>query len=195
MAKKRTTAGARERIVETADKLFYREGIRAVGIDRIIAEAGVAKMSLYNHFKSKDDLVLAVLQYRDEKINQFFATAMQRHVDGGSDRLDAFFSALKDWFQSKGFRGCAFINAVIELADPKHPAAAFSARHKELFRVMLGDIVKETHGTKSAAMVPAIAMIIEGAIVTAVMEAKPDAADVAREAVISLLGPAASRKR
>ncbi|NQV24896.1 MAG: TetR/AcrR family transcriptional regulator, partial [Rhodopirellula sp.] len=119
MSKKPAKSGARERIVEAADRLFYAEGIRAVGIDRIIAEAGVAKMSLYNHFSSKDDLVLAVLQFRDEKITRYFESTIQKHVDDGSDRLNAFFSALKGWFESKGFRGCAFINAVVELADSK----------------------------------------------------------------------------
>ncbi len=187
MAKKRTRSGARERIVETAEKLFYADGIRAVGIDRIIAEAGVAKMSLYNHFSSKDELVLAVLQHREEKISRFFESAMQRYVDEGADQLNAFFSALKEWFESKGFRGCAFINAVVELADAKHPASKFSVHHKELFHKMIGDIMTETHGPKAAAFVPAVALLVEGAVVTAVMEGNSNAADVAREAALALL--------
>ena len=74
MSKTKTrTSDARQRLIETAERLFYAEGIRAVGIDRIIAEAGVAKMTLYNHFASKDDLILAVLQYREEQVNEMFA--------------------------------------------------------------------------------------------------------------------------
>lgn len=173
--------------METAEKLFYAEGIRAVGIDRIIAEAGVAKMSLYNHFSSKDDLVLAVLQYREEKITRFFDSATQKFVDDGLDRLQAFFSALKEWFDSKGFRGCAFINAVVELADPRHPASEFSMHHKELFHQMIGRIMEETHGSKAAAFVPAVSLMVEGAIVTAMMDGNSEAADVAKEATLALL--------
>ncbi|MBI1310054.1 TetR family transcriptional regulator [bacterium] len=195
MAKKRTTSDARTRIVEAADRLFYADGIRAVGIDRIIAEAGVAKMSLYNNFASKDDLVLAVLKFRDEKIGRFFESAMQRYVDDGSDRLNAFFSALKEWFESKGFRGCAFINAVVELADPSHPGAAFSAQHKQLFREMIGTIMSEAHGEASVAFVPAVSLMIEGAIVTAVMDGNSKAADVARDAALSLINSLSKKRK
>src|SRR5215475_206873 len=111
---------ARQRILGAADRLFYQNGIRAVGIDRIIAEAGVAKMTLYAHFPSKDDLILAVLRYREECVLGFFRSAIEKHEKRKQDRLRAFFSALKEWFESPGFRGCAFINAALALADPAH---------------------------------------------------------------------------
>src|SRR4051794_11702142 len=79
MGRKRETSEARQRILETADRLFYQEGVRAVGVDRIIAEAAVAKMSLYKHFPSKDDLILEVLKYREECVLKFFRMAMERH--------------------------------------------------------------------------------------------------------------------
>src|SRR5262245_2695423 len=72
MERTRPTSEARQRILETADRLFYQEGVRAVGVDRIIAEAGVAKMSLYKHFPSKDDLILAVLKHREVSVLEFF---------------------------------------------------------------------------------------------------------------------------
>ena len=179
---------ARQRIVETAERLFYAEGVRTVGIDRIIAEAEVAKMTLYNHFLSKDDLILAVLQYREEKFDGMFEKWMDRHVSRGMDRLGAFFAALKDWFESPGFRGCMFINARVELADAKHPASKFAASHKERFHQMLGLILKETKGVKSAETVaPAIALLVEGAIVTAVMAQSSESADVARDAALALV--------
>src|SRR5262252_6599782 len=117
------TSEARQRILETADRLFYQDGLRAVGIDRIIAEANVAKMSLYNHFPSKDDLILAVLKYREEGVLEFFRSAMERHGKKAKNPLRAFFAALKEWFQAPDFRGCAFQNAAIELADPTHPGS------------------------------------------------------------------------
>lgn len=182
---------ARQRIIETAERLFYAEGIRGVGIDRIIAEAEVAKMSLYNHFPSKDDLILAVLQYREEKFNTLFDKWMERHVAAGMDRFEAFFAALKNWFESPGFRGCMFINTRVELADPGHPASKFAACHKERFHQMLRTIIEESRGSKSAdTMAPAIALLVEGAIVTAVMTESPAPADVAKEAALALVAKA-----
>jgi AcrR family transcriptional regulator len=185
---------ARQRIVETAERLFYAEGVRAVGIDRIIAESEVAKMTLYNHFASKDDLILAVLKFREEKVNGMFEKSIERHEKKGMDRLEAFFGALKDWFDSPGFRGCAFINASVELADADHAASQFSAEHKGRFHEMLTEIIAETKGAKAASMAPAIALLVEGAIVTAVMEQTSDSADVAKEAALALVSKT-SRKR
>lgn len=179
---------ARQRIVETAERLFYAEGVQTVGIDRIIAESEVAKMTLYNHFPSKDDLILAVMQYREEKFDGMFEKWMERHVSKGMDRLNAFFAALKDWFQSPGFRGCMFINAHVELADSKHPASKFSATHKERFHELIRQIVEGMAGAKAAnSVAPAIALLVEGAIVTAVMEESSKPAEVAREAALALV--------
>src|SRR5262249_42768636 len=100
MRRPREASEARQRILETADRLFYREGVRAVGIDRIIAEAGVAKMSLYKHFASKDDLILAALMHREEGVLQFFRSSMERHVKKAKSPLRAFFAALKDFFEA-----------------------------------------------------------------------------------------------
>src|SRR5262249_34366546 len=108
MAHQRETSEARQRILETADRLFYRDGIRAVGIDRIVAEANVAKMSLYKHFPSKDDLILAVLMYREEGTLAFFRSAIERYAKKAKSPLRAFFAALKEWFETPGFRGCPF---------------------------------------------------------------------------------------
>ncbi|QDU40853.1 putative HTH-type transcriptional regulator YxaF [Maioricimonas rarisocia] len=183
-------SNARQRIVETAERLFYAEGVRAVGIDRIIAEAGVAKMTLYNHFASKDDLILAVLEYREQKIDAMFADGIERHVAAGEKPLDAFFAVLKEWFESPGFRGCAFINASIELADCEHPGSQFSARHKQQFHAMIEEVIRETAGRKGAAAAPAVALLVEGAIVTAVMEQSSEPADVARQAALALVARA-----
>src|SRR3954464_13311481 len=103
MGRKRETSEARQRILETADRLFYQEGVRAVGIDRIVAEAAVAKMSLYKHFPGKDDLILEVLKYREVGMLEFFRAAMERHGKKTKVPLRAFFAALKDFFQSPGF--------------------------------------------------------------------------------------------
>ncbi|MCA9178729.1 MAG: TetR/AcrR family transcriptional regulator [Planctomycetales bacterium] len=189
MSKARTgKSDARQRIVETAERLFYAEGVRAVGIDRIIAEAEVAKMTLYNHFPSKDDLILAVLQYREEKFDALFEKWMQKHVKAGMNRLEAFFAALKDWFKSPGFRGCMFINSCAELADANHAGSKFAAQHKDRFHEMQKQIINECAGAKAAeSLAPAISLMVEGAIVTAVMERSAKPADVARAAALALV--------
>ncbi|REK12229.1 MAG: TetR/AcrR family transcriptional regulator [Planctomycetota bacterium] len=185
---------ARGRIVETAERLFYAEGVRAVGIDRIIAEAEVAKMTLYNHFASKDDLILAVLQYREEQVDAMFARAIERHLKRGKDRLAAFFAALKDWFESPGFRGCSFINARVELADAAHPASQFSAEHKERFHAMIHQVIADTAGAKVAdAVSDAVALLVEGAVVTSVMEQSSQPAKVAEQAALALVAKAKRR--
>jgi AcrR family transcriptional regulator len=187
---------ARQRIVETAERMFYSDGIRAVGIDRIIAEAEVAKMSLYNHFPSKDDLILAVLEYREVKFDGMFEAWMGRHLSQGKDRLRAFFAALRDWFESPGFRGCMFINARVELADPEHAASKFSATHKMRFHRMLRAILEASKGEELAeTLAPAVALLVEGAIVTAVMSQSPDSADVARDATLALVAKAKAKSK
>ena len=178
---------ARQRLVETAERLFYAEGIHSVGIDRIIAEAGVAKMTLYNHFPSKDDLILGVLEYREEVFDAYFEQGLARHTAAGLDRLDAFFATLHDWFASSRFRGCMFINATVELANPKHPGAKFSLEHKLAFHRLIEEIVLEVGGKRAAAFAPAISLLVEGAIVTAQMEGSPAPAEVAHQAALALL--------
>ena len=187
MRRTRETSEARQRILETADRLFYQAGVRAVGIDRIIAEAEVAKMSLYKHFPSKDDLILAVLKYREEGVLGFFRSAMERHGKKAKNPLRAFFAALKEWFEAPGFRGCAFQNAAVELADPAHHGTEFVRGHKQRFGEFLFGLVEAAVGKTAAKVAPAVALLVEGAIVTAVIQGKPDSVEVARDAALRLL--------
>lgn len=184
-AKRGAPSAARQRILETADRLFYQEGLRAVGIDRIIAEAGVAKATQYAHFPSKDDLILAVLRYREEQVLEFFRSAMERHGKRTKDELRAFFAALEEWFKSPGFRGCAFQNAVVELADPNHAGTQFVRDHKRRFAALVRGFVESSVG--NAKLAPTISLLVEGAIVTAVIHGTPEAAAVARNAAMKLV--------
>ena len=187
MEKKHTTSDVRQRILETADRLFYQHGLRAVGIDRIIAEADVAKMSLYKHFPSKDELILAVLKYREVQIQEFFGAAMHQHEKRMKSKLRAFFAALKDWSMSPGFRGCAFQNARVELADPNHPGTQFVREHKQRFQTFITGIIEESLGKGSAKAAPAINLLVEGVVVTSVIEGSPHALDVARDAALKMV--------
>ncbi|MBP1850399.1 TetR/AcrR family transcriptional regulator [Rhizobium halophytocola] len=156
-------APARDRILATAARLFYAQGIRATGIDRIIAEAGVAKMSFYNHFPSKDDLVRAFLVARHEMWMAMFRSRVQPHVE--AQGLAAIALALGEWFAEPDFRGCAFINTVSEF-DRDFPQAI---AHKQDLAHYVEELA-ESLGLDSPQGVAAAAMIvIEGAIVRAQM--------------------------
>jgi AcrR family transcriptional regulator len=186
MGRTKATSKARQRILETADRLFYEEGFRTVGIDRIIGEAEVAKATLYVHFPSKDDLILAVLQHREQCTSEFFRTSMGRHAKVKGP-LGPFFAALREWFETPGFRGCAFQNAAVELADPKHPGTEFARGYKQRFGEFLRGLIEGSVGGKAARLTPAVSLLVEGAIVTAAMQGKPDAVDVARDAATRLI--------
>ena len=187
MSQAATKSDARERLVATADRLFYAEGIHTVGIDRVIAEAGVAKMTLYNHFASKDELVQAVLRRRDEAVLGFFEESVAKHRKRGKNPLEAFFATLKQWFKGDEFRGCAFINASVETPDPTHPAALFAAGHKRRFHAMIAQLAEETAGERGRAAAPAIALLVEGAIVAAVMQQAAAPAETARKAALAMV--------
>jgi AcrR family transcriptional regulator len=112
---------ARERILEAAYTLFSRQGVRAVGIDAIVEASGVARMTLYRHFASKDALVLAFLERREERwIHDWLQREVElRAVDPG-DRLLAIFDVFDEWFHRPDFEGCSFINVLLEIAEPGH---------------------------------------------------------------------------
>ena len=145
-------------------------------------------MTLYTHFHSKDDLILAVLKHREECVSEFFRSAMARHGRKAQSPLRAFFDALKQWFESPGFRGCAFQNAAIELADSAHAGTEFVRGYKQRFGEFLRGLIEQSVGNEAAKVAPAVTLLVEGAIVTAAIQGKPDAADVARDAALKLLG-------
>ncbi|MFC0328988.1 TetR/AcrR family transcriptional regulator [Paenibacillus sepulcri] len=119
MEKKRT---AKERILATASELFYREGIRAVGIDRIIEESDVAKASFYRSFSTKDDLIVAYLQERGRLGRERVKEAELLHPDSVKEQLYMLLRQLVERMRQTGFRGCAYMNAVVEFPDEDHPA-------------------------------------------------------------------------
>ena len=122
----------RDKLVVTALELFARDGFHATGLNRILGDPGAAPMTPYNHFKSKDELILAVLHRRDEQFRNDFMRDVERRADTPRDRLLALFDVLGDWFAGRGFTGCMFINASAEYTDPADPIHAAAAEHKRL---------------------------------------------------------------
>lgn len=188
---KRTTPA--ERILKVADKLFYQDGIRAVGVDRLIAESGVAKASFYRAFASKDDLVAAWLDQRDQQWRIWLQTSVDQLAPRAQDKPLAVFDALDARFRQSTFRGCAFINTITELARLDHPGAHAARRHKESVRALLASLLKDAGYKDFEALALIFLQLIDGAIVAAVREGKPDAALRARQ-LAELVLAARSRK-
>ncbi|NKB50454.1 MAG: TetR family transcriptional regulator [Alphaproteobacteria bacterium] len=157
----------REQLVETALAVFNREGFHAAGIDRILAEAGVAKMTLYNHFRSKDDLILAALRRRDEEFRNWFPRAVEARTQDPVERLSAIFDVLGDWFDAADFRGCTFINAAAEYGDHASPIHAAVAEHKRLVEGYIAELAVAAGAPAPAPLARSLMMLMEGAIVIA----------------------------
>jgi AcrR family transcriptional regulator len=159
----------RERILHAAHDLFYRDGIRATGIDRVIAESGVAKVTFYRQFPSKDDLILAFLDHRHERWMTWFVAALSRH----GDTVAAIAPALREWLASPGFRGCAFLNSVGELGPALPAVLDATRRHKQDMAAAIARLIVPAAGR--ARLARALALAVDGAIVQAQFHASPDA--------------------
>uniref|UniRef100_C5CRQ2 Transcriptional regulator, TetR family n=1 Tax=Variovorax paradoxus (strain S110) TaxID=543728 RepID=C5CRQ2_VARPS len=176
---------ARERILLTAHDLFYADGIRATGIDRVIAASGVTKVTFYRHFPSKDDLVREFLDHRHARWMAWFVDALGRRGAheraGNAGALLLLADAMAEWFADPAFRGCAFINAVAEVGGSVEGAAERAREHKrEMVEVIAGLLPAALPARMALAQ--AAALGVDGAIVKAQM----GGAALAREAVDDL---------
>jgi AcrR family transcriptional regulator len=158
---------ARERLLEVATELFYREGIRAIGIDTIIARSGVAKMSLYRNFPSKDDLVVAFLEYRDGIYWQWWDHVMAAHPDDAGRQIGDLFASLARRVSSPAYRGCPFINTSTEFPDPNHPARAICRANKRELRRRLQDLARRAGARDPASLADQLLLLMEGAYASA----------------------------
>lgn len=134
---------ARTRLLDTASRLFYTEGLRAVGIDRVIAEAQVTRATLYRHFPSKDDLLVAYLSQVDDGLRERMKVL---RASGGvpDDVIRKVAEAIADDIQASGFRGCAFLNAVAEYPDPDHPVHRAVLAHRQWFLDTMAELFAQT---------------------------------------------------
>ena len=160
-------AGARERILGTAYELFSRRGVRAVGIDEVIERAGVAKATLYRHFHSKDELVLAFLDLREQRWTRDLveAGALSRGSDP-EERLLAIFDVFDEWFRRDDFEASVFINVLFEMG-PEHPAGSASILHLERIREVVRGFAEEAGLRDSAAFARSWHILMQGSIASA----------------------------
>ncbi|MBX3445537.1 MAG: TetR/AcrR family transcriptional regulator [Parvibaculaceae bacterium] len=133
----------RDRLVDTALRLFAIEGFHGTGIDRILAESGVSKMTLYKHFPSKDDLILAALRRRDESYRAWLETEVAARIETGEHPLVAYVHAIQTWCDRPQFNGCTFINAAGEFGDPKHPVHRAAGEHKQAMLAFVEQLARD----------------------------------------------------
>lgn len=172
-----------ERILAAAGKLFYTRGIRAVGVDTVAAEAGVSKRTLYSHYPSKDALITAYLMARFKHIAPSDAPVREQ-ILGAFDRLERILT-------DGSFRGCPYVNAVIEIGDPKHQAAAIAVQFKEQRRLWFRGLLDRLGVKDPDKLATQLQLLNEGALATAVVRGDPAVARVARAAAEVLLDAAA----
>jgi len=174
------TSDARERLLTAAYELFSRRGVQAVGVDMIIERSGVARQTMYRHFGSKQDLVLAFLERRDELWTHGWlrATVESRSADP-REQLLAIFDAFDEWFRTPDFEGCSFINVMLEHPDQDHPVHRASAAYLVRIRHFVEDLVRRAGISDAESFARQWHLLMKGAIVTA-GEGDVDAARRAR---------------
>lgn len=180
----------RERLVAVAIELFYRHGFGAIGIDRVIAEAGVTKTTFYKHFESKDELMVAAVQRRDEWESQAWARAVRKIAgDDPVRQLLAMLDVMDLWFNDPDFRGCMFLNTAAEFPDPRDPVHQAAAAYKRRGRDHWRDLAKAAGADATAAdtFADCYTAMIEGALILRQTHGRNDAARVIRPTVEQLI--------
>jgi AcrR family transcriptional regulator len=154
----------RERILQTASALFYREGTRAVGVDLIVAQAGVAKTSLYRHFTTKDDLIEAFLLREDADFWAHWDAVAARYRRTPREELDAQLQWIGERIERPGYRGCPQINIAAEYADGNHPARKVAVAHKQELRRRLTELASAIGIDEPQTYALRLATVIDGAL-------------------------------
>jgi AcrR family transcriptional regulator len=185
-------SSVRERLLDTAADLFYREGVRAVGVDLVVARSGVAKTSLYRHFGSKDDLVAAVLQRDDSNYWAYWDRIAQRHIKNPEGELTAQVQWIAQYIGRPEFRGCAFLNAATEFPATDHPARKIALRHKEELRRRLGALTHRLGINNADELADQLVLLIDGAYINGQLRGKRGPVQVLPTAAAVLIKAAMS---
>jgi AcrR family transcriptional regulator len=180
----------RDELVRKALAAFYRNGFQATGMDRLAVETGVSKTSMYKHFRTKEELILAALRLRDEQFRNLLTRRLEALADTPRGQLLALFDVLGEWFAQDDFRGCMFIKASAEYQERDHPIHVQSAEHKRLLFVHARKLAEAAGAPDPAALARALMLLEEGAIVTAHLGYQSDPAGDAKAAAGVLIAAA-----
>jgi AcrR family transcriptional regulator len=180
----------RDRILATASKLFYRDGVHAVGVDLVVRESGIAKTSLYRHFGSKDSLVAAYLEQEDRDFWSQWDAIAGHHRDDPKGELEAYLNWMEARLQRRGYRGCPQLNVAAELADPRHPARRVAEAHKKKMRRRLSDVAERLGLRRPEHVGAQLALAFDGAFISAPLGGGGRLAETLRESVHALTAAA-----
>src|SRR5271156_2264737 len=176
----------RERLLKAAH-LFYNEGINNVGIKRVLESAETPIMSLYRQFGSKDGPVQEYLERRDRRVGEKFLLEVAERASSGRDKILAMFDVLGEVFEDDHYRGCAFINASVEMASHEHPLTQLAISHKDAVRAIFAGYAAEAGVPNPAGLAVQLQLLMDGAFVGADMRKDPSLAAEARAAAEALV--------
>ncbi|UWQ62096.1 TetR/AcrR family transcriptional regulator [Leisingera caerulea] len=177
----------RDELIRRALDLFYGNGFHATGMDLVAAETGVSKTSIYKHFRSKEELILAVLRLRDEDFRSWLYGRLEARADTPRGQLEALFDVLEEWFGQPGFQGCMFIKASAEYQSPEDPINVQSAEHKRLLQEHFARLAAEAGAREPVTLARQLMVLKEGAIVLAALTHGSAPARDARTAAAALI--------
>jgi AcrR family transcriptional regulator len=177
----------RDHLLETALRLFNQHGYTATGVDLIIAEAGVAKTTLYRHFDTKEDLILAALERQDEQARDAMRAFVEQRTSDPVERLLATFDCLEAWFRDERFRGCPFVSAAGEHKDTANPVFRAAALHKRLTLAYFEELAHAARFAEPKRIAAEINVLHEGATAVAQMTRTTEPARQAKRIAAQLL--------
>jgi len=184
----------REQLIKTAVELFAKNGIHATGIDTIVAYSGVTKKTLYAHFHSKEELVLAALRHYDGQFRNAFMRQVEAKGRTPKARLLAIYDVAETWFRQNNFYGCMFINAVGEHSDPDTSLRRVCSDFKRMVAEFIQDLCTKIGARNPQQLAEELALLFEGAIVTSQVSGNPKAAQIARRSAKTLIEKAISHR-
>lgn len=155
---------AKQRILETADRLFSDEGIHTVGIDRLISESGVTKATFYKHYGAKDTLIVEYVKHRHENVKSAIEPMLAARAKDPEGAIRELFTMIEHDIQRVGFRGCPFVNAAAEYPDPRHPVRAVVAAHRDWYTTTLARLLRQLHHPLPGDAADDLMMIRDGAM-------------------------------
>ncbi len=183
-------SAVRQRILETASTLFYQRGVRAVGVDLVVAESGVAKTSLYRHFGTKDDLIVAFLEREDVEFWAQWDEVAARHADDPAGEIEAHMRWIGKRLARASYRGCPQINVAAEFAEADHPAREVARRHMQAMRKRLAELARRLGAARPNELAAQLGVLVNGAFVSASMLTPDEATRVLLASARALLASA-----
>ena len=183
-------AEVRERILRTASALFYQRGVRAVGVDLVVEEAGVAKTSLYRHFRTKDELIAAFLQREDEDFWNCWNVVTELHRTDPAAEVEAQLAWIAERVERPNYRGCPQLNVAAEFPDPDHPARRVASAHKQEVRRRLKEIAERLRVKRPDELAAGLSLLINGAFVSSQVLSPGEAGPLLQRAALALIAGA-----